>query len=140
MRVPAPLLTHAELTFANNLALITRFTSSSFDIIRDEPDAECFGAVLSCGVEPCVAGDELPGEVGPKEDFLTFTIFRCLMTSSLARAAPFCGDSFVALRIVLCFRTSSLARHGAVAVVTSLVDTEDIGFAVAKDWGTSLLD
>jgi hypothetical protein len=36
--------------------------------------------------------------------------------------------------------TSALARHGAVAVVTSLFDTDDVGFAVAKDCGTSLLD
>ena len=104
------------------------------------PDAECCGAVLSCGVELCVAGDELPRGGDPKEDLLTFTIFRCLMTSSLARTAPFCGDSFVVLKIVLCFMTSALARHGAVAVVTSLFDTDDVGFAVAKDCGTSLLD
>ncbi len=142
VRVPAPLLTHAELTFANNFALITRFTSSSTAIIlvNDEPDAECCGAAMSCGVKRCVAGDKLPEGGDPKEDLLIFTILRCLITSSLARAAPFCGNSFVALKIVRCFKTSSLARHGAADVVSSLVDTEDVEFAVAKDCGTSLLD
>ena len=111
--MPAAVLTHPkEPSFKNNFARISRNTSSSVVFVGVEvlvePDAEHLGSdmgieVFDVGEAFCrddfdVAGvgllhglhglPVLPGG-DPNEDLSTLTIFRCFITSSVARVITF---------------------------------------------------
>ena len=127
VRVPEPWLTHCESTLANSFALVMICTSSSLEFVCVGGGVECImrsgveesglnncfcvGPALSCTVEHG-AGDEQLGEGEPNQDLFTFTIFRCLIISSLARVyiPVLRGGDRAALRIFRWLRISSLAR------------------------------
>lgn len=135
VRVPEPRLTHCESTLANSFALVMICFSSSLGgvecIIRSgvESGLKNCGVDLSCTAEHG-AGDEQLGEGEPNQDLSTFTIFRCLIISSLARLIPVLGgDDRAALRIFRWLRISSLAR--LIIVDADAVDVDGEGKVAA---------
>ena len=141
VRVPEPRLTHCESILANSFALVMICISSSLEFVCVGGGVECIirsgvgsglfgvGPALSCTVEHG-AGDEQLGEGEPNQDLFTFTIFRCLIISSLARLIPVLrGGDRAALRIFRWLRISSLAR--LIIVDADAVDADGEGKVAA---------